>query len=99
MTLEKLLALVNTLQEFVSEPKLTQEVKALQSAALRFASQIVAEDELNEKEINLLGDGNTKMPAIKAYRERTNVGLKDAKDKVEAYLKKVYGYTNYTYGD
>ena len=41
-------------------------------------------DSALENEIVLLLQGNKKIEAIKVYRERTGVGLKEAKDAVEA---------------
>ena len=37
-------------------------------------------------EARALADRGEKIMAIKAYRDQTGVGLKDAKDAVEAYL-------------
>lgn len=37
-------------------------------------------------EVRALADRGEKIAAIKAYRESTGVGLKEAKDAVEAYL-------------
>ena len=47
----------------------------------------------NENEVTL-GTKNGKIPAIKAYRERTGVGLVEAKQIMEAYFDKK-GYTFY----
>jgi len=40
--------------------------------------------ELTPKEINLINQGN-KILAIRNYRERTGIGLKEAKQAIEAY--------------
>lgn len=37
-------------------------------------------------EVRTLADGGDKIKAIKAYRDQTGAGLKDAKEAVEAYL-------------
>ena len=48
----------------------------------------VVDSNLNEEERALATDPNGGLiPAIRAYRERTQAGLRDAKDTVEAYLK------------
>ncbi len=40
-----------------------------------------------ESEIDLMKTSQSCIPAIKAYRERTNSGLRDAKEAVENYMK------------
>ncbi len=65
----------------------------------RFAEQVAAEaqakaSELEREMLNVLGGplqrhvGSQKIMAIKIYRTRTGVGLKEAKDAVEAIMKK-----------
>lgn len=42
-------------------------------------------DEISE-EVKQLADQGQKIPAIKLHREQTGLGLRDAKEDVEAYL-------------
>ena len=48
---------------------------------------------LNDNEIELLTQLNGKIPAIKALRERTGLGLVDAKNKVEDYMLQRWGHS------
>ena len=50
-------------------------------------------DGLTSEEATMAYDGN-KIPAIKEVRERTNCGLREAKELVEAYTLKHYGWTS-----
>jgi ribosomal protein L7/L12 len=55
-------------------------------------------DGLFQDEINLLRDENgKKIPAIKKIRERTGLGLKEAKDMAERWMSINLGFTNWPY--
>jgi ribosomal protein L7/L12 len=49
---------------------------------------------LDKPEIEALSRSQ-KIKAIKLYRTRTNVGLKEAKDAVDAYMQWKYGYVSF----
>lgn len=53
----------------------------------------LADPNLNEEEIALVRD-DKKIGAIKEYRQRTGLGLREAKDAVEGWMLKNLGYAN-----
>jgi len=102
LTLETIFATVTDLEKFVSSGNdIKEPARHLQQALLKRAIELVGYgcvNGLNEAEIRALGHkGENKIPAIKLLRERTGMGLKEAKDAVEAYMQKVFGYTSYSH--
>lgn len=92
--LANLLDFVNKLESFKSEVStcVHQDIEALQRRILDCAANVVGTDtKLTRNEINLLDSGRNKIAAIKAYRQRTNTGLVEAKNAVEEYMLNTYG--------
>lgn len=99
LTLETILATVKDLEQFAPYTNVKEAARNLQRVLLKEAMELVdvgIVHGLNEGEIRALDKGRNKIPAIKLLRERTGMGLKEAKDAVEAYMQKVFGYTHYT---
>ncbi len=53
--------------------------------------QIPTTQQINDEIARLIREGN-KIGAIKAYREQTGLGLKEAKDAVDALERQMRGY-------
>ncbi len=82
------------LSEFVKKFEETFEVTAAAPAAMMVAGpgQAAPPDEVEEQsefDVILEGDGGKKIQVIKVVRELTGLGLKEAKDLVEAAPKAV----------
>jgi large subunit ribosomal protein L7/L12 len=88
------------LSEFVKEFEKTFDVTAaapVAAMALGGAAQAAAaepEEEQDEFDVILEGDGGKKIQVIKVVRELTGLGLKEAKDLVEAAPKAVLEKVN-----
>ncbi|WP_020520491.1 50S ribosomal protein L7/L12 [Catelliglobosispora koreensis] len=86
------------LSEFVKEFETTFDVKAAAPVAVAAAgpagaaaAEVVEQDEFD---VILEGDGGKKIQVIKVVRELTGLGLKEAKDLVEAAPKAVLEKAN-----
>ena len=83
------------LSEFVKQFEETFEVTAAAPAAMMMAGPAAggaaaeAEPEKDEFDVVLEGDGGKKIQVIKVVRELTGLGLKEAKDAVEAAPKAI----------
>jgi large subunit ribosomal protein L7/L12 len=85
------------LSEFVKQFEDTFDVKAAAPAAMMVAGPTAAaevEEEKDEFDVVLEGDGGKKIQVIKVVRELTGLGLKEAKDLVEAAPKAVLEKAN-----
>src|SRR5262245_2430609 len=87
------------LSEFVKEFEKTFEVTAAAPVAAVAAGGVAAaaaepEEEQDEFDVILEGDGGKKIQVIKVVRELTGLGLKEAKDLVEAAPKAVLEKAN-----
>jgi large subunit ribosomal protein L7/L12 len=87
------------LSEFVKKFEETFEVTAAAPAAMMVAGPAAAatvepEDEQTEFDLVLEADGGKKIQVIKVVRELTGLGLKEAKDLVEAAPKAVLEKVN-----
>lgn len=88
--IRKLLRQVSALETYAVYDKVA--VATIQKVILTQALALVGSDslELNDAEKNFV-DKKEKIQAIKSYRDRTKVGLKEAKDAVEDYMEKTLG--------
>ena len=80
------------LSEFVKEFETTFEVTAAAPVAIAQAGPAAAAVEVEEQtefDVILEGDGGKKIQVIKVVRELTGLGLKEAKDAVEAAPKAI----------
>jgi large subunit ribosomal protein L7/L12 len=80
------------LSEFVKQFEDTFDVKAAAPAATIVAGPAAAVEEVEEQtefDVVLESDGGKKIQVIKVVRELTGLGLKEAKDLVEAAPKAV----------
>ena len=81
------------LSEFVKTFEETFDVKAAAPVAMGVAAPAAApaeaEPEKDEFDVILEGDGGKKIQVIKVVRELTGLGLKEAKDTVEAAPKAI----------
>ena len=80
------------LSEFVKEFESTFEVTAAAPVAIAQAGPAAAAVEVEEQtefDVILEGDGGKKIQVIKVVRELTGLGLKEAKDAVEAAPKAI----------
>jgi large subunit ribosomal protein L7/L12 len=81
------------LSEFVKQFETTFEVTAAAPVAVAAAGGAAApaeaEPEKDEFDVVLEGDGGKKIQVIKVVRELTGLGLKEAKDAVEAAPKAI----------
>ena len=83
------------LSEFVKQFETTFDVKAAAPAAMMMAgpagpaAEAPQEEEKDEFDVVLEADGGKKIQVIKVVRELTGLGLKEAKDLVEAAPKAV----------
>ena len=83
------------LSEFVKQFEETFEVTAAAPAAMMMAAPAgggaaaEAPEEKDEFDVVLEGDGGKKIQVIKVVRELTGLGLKEAKDAVEAAPKAI----------
>src|SRR5215813_12710433 len=88
------------LSEFVKQFEETFDVKAAAPAAMMMAAPGAAAapaeevEEQSEFDVILESDGGQKIQVIKAVRELTGLGLKEAKDLVEAAPKAVLEKAN-----
>ena len=86
------------LSEFVKQFEDTFDVKAAAPvaavAAAPAGAEAPAEEEKDEFDVILEGDGGKKIQVIKVVRELTGLGLKEAKDLVEAAPKPVLEKAN-----
>jgi large subunit ribosomal protein L7/L12 len=88
------------LSEFVKQFEDTFDVKAAAPVAVAAAAPggaaapAEAEEEKDEFDVILEGDGGKKIQVIKVVRELTGLGLKEAKDLVEAAPKAVLEKAN-----
>ena len=88
------------LSEFVKQFEETFDVKAAAPVAVAVAAPgagaaaAPAEEEKDEFDVVLEGDGGKKIQVIKVVRELTGLGLKEAKDLVEAAPKPVLEKAN-----
>ena len=85
------------LSEFVKQFEETFDVTAAAPAAVAVAPAALAEEaepEQDEFDVVLEADGGKKIQVIKVVRELTGLGLKEAKDLVEAAPKAVLEKTN-----
>jgi large subunit ribosomal protein L7/L12 len=88
------------LSEFVKAFEETFDVKAAAPVAVAAAAPggaaapAEAEEEKDEFDVILEGDGGKKIQVIKVVRELTGLGLKEAKDLVEAAPKPVLEKAN-----
>jgi large subunit ribosomal protein L7/L12 len=85
------------LSEFVKTFEETFDVKAAAPVAAVAApgpAVVEAEPEKDEFDVVLEGDGGKKIQVIKVVRELTGLGLKEAKDLVEAAPKAVLEKAN-----
>lgn len=86
------------LSEFVKTFEETFDVKAAAPVAVAAAGPAAAaaeaEPEKDEFDVILEGDGGKKIQVIKVVRELTGLGLKEAKDLVEAAPKAVLEKAN-----
>jgi large subunit ribosomal protein L7/L12 len=86
------------LSEFVKTFEDTFDVKAAAPVAIAAggpaAAAVEAEPEKDEFDVVLEGDGGKKIQVIKVVRELTGLGLKEAKDAVEAAPKAVLEKVN-----
>jgi large subunit ribosomal protein L7/L12 len=88
------------LSEFVKQFEETFEVTAAAPVAIAAAgpagpgAAAPVEDEKDEFDVILEGDGGKKIQVIKVVRELTGLGLKEAKDLVEAAPKPVLEKAN-----
>src|SRR3954447_7779621 len=87
------------LSEFVKQFEETFEVTAAAPAAMMMAPGAAATaapevEEQSEFDVVLEGDGGKKIQVIKVVRELTGLGLKEAKDLVEAAPKAVLEKAN-----
>jgi large subunit ribosomal protein L7/L12 len=85
------------LSEFVKQFEDTFDVKAAAPVAVAQAGPAAAIEEVVEQDefdVILEGDGGKKIQVIKVVRELTGLGLKEAKDLVEAAPKAVLEKVN-----
>jgi large subunit ribosomal protein L7/L12 len=86
------------LSEFVKQFETTFEVTAAAPVAVAAAGGAAApaeaEPEKDEFDVILEADGGKKIQVIKVVRELTGLGLKEAKDLVEAAPKAVLEHAN-----
>ncbi len=86
------------LSEFVKQFEDTFDVKAAAPVAMATAGPAVAEapveEEKDEFDVVLEADGGKKIQVIKVVRELTGLGLKEAKDVVEAAPKAILEKAN-----
>ncbi|GAB3798227.1 50S ribosomal protein L7/L12 [Micromonospora zhanjiangensis] len=86
------------LSEFVKQFEETFEVTAAAPVAVAAAggaaAPVEAEPEKDEFDVILDADGGKKIQVIKVVRELTGLGLKEAKDLVEAAPKAVLEHVN-----
>jgi len=86
------------LSEFVKTFEETFDVKAAAPMAMAGPAMTVApveaEPEKDEFDVVLEGDGGKKIQVIKVVRELTGLGLKEAKDAVEAAPKAILEKVN-----
>jgi large subunit ribosomal protein L7/L12 len=88
------------LSEFVKQFEETFDVTAAAPAAMMMAApgagaaEAPAEEEKDEFDVVLENDGGKKIQVIKVVRELTGLGLKEAKDLVEAAPKAVLEKVN-----
>ena len=88
------------LSEFVKQFEDTFDVKAAAPAAMMMAGPVgggaeaAVEEEKDEFDVILENDGGKKIQVIKVVRELTGLGLKEAKDLVEAAPKPVLEKAN-----
>jgi large subunit ribosomal protein L7/L12 len=86
------------LSEFVKQFEETFDVTAAAPVALAAAAPAAApaeaEEEKDEFDVVLEGDGGKKIQVIKVVRELTGLGLKEAKDAVEAAPKAILEKVN-----
>jgi large subunit ribosomal protein L7/L12 len=86
------------LSEFVKQFEETFDVTAAAPVALAAAAPAAAaaepEEEKDEFDVVLEGDGGKKIQVIKVVRELTGLGLKEAKDTVEAAPKAILEKVN-----
>ena len=85
------------LSEFVKQFEETFDVTAAAPAAVAVAPAALAEEaepEQDEFDVVLEADGGKKIQVIKVVRELTGLGLKEAKDLVEAAPKPVLEKAN-----
>jgi large subunit ribosomal protein L7/L12 len=88
------------LSEFVKQFEETFDVKAAAPVAVGMAAPAAgaaaaeAPEEQDEFDVVLEGDGGKKIQVIKVVRELTGLGLKEAKDLVEAAPKAVLEKVN-----
>jgi large subunit ribosomal protein L7/L12 len=86
------------LSEFVKQFEETFDVTAAAPVAVAAAGPAAAaapeEEEKDEFDVILEGDGGKKIQVIKVVRELTGLGLKEAKDLVEAAPKPVLEKAN-----
>jgi large subunit ribosomal protein L7/L12 len=86
------------LSEFVKQFEETFDVTAAAPVALAAAAPAAAvaeaEEEKDEFDVILEGDGGKKIQVIKVVRELTGLGLKEAKDAVEAAPKAILEKVN-----
>ena len=85
------------LSEFVKEFETTFDVTAAAPVAIAQggpAAAVEEKEEQTEFDVILEGDGGKKIQVIKVVRELTGLGLKEAKDLVEAAPKPVLEKAN-----
>jgi large subunit ribosomal protein L7/L12 len=87
------------LSEFVKQFEETFDVKAAAPAAMMMAgpagpAQVEEVEEQTEFDVVLESDGGKKIQVIKVVRELTGLGLKEAKDVVEAAPKAILEKVN-----
>ena len=86
------------LSEFVKEFETTFDVKAAAPMAMAGpagpAAAVEVVEEQDEFDVILEGDGGKKIQVIKVVRELTGLGLKEAKDAVEAAPKAILEKVN-----
>ena len=86
------------LSEFVKQFEDTFDVKAAAPVAIAqggpTAAPVEAEPEKDEFDVVLEADGGKKIQVIKVVRELTGLGLKEAKDAVEAAPKAILEKVN-----
>ena len=86
------------LSDFVKQFEDTFDVQAAAPVAIAAAGPAAAaapvEEEKDEFDVILEGDGGKKIQVIKVVRELTGLGLKEAKDAVEAAPKAILEKVN-----
>src|SRR5262245_1795409 len=90
----KLIELADFIKQFEETFDVTAAAPAAMMMAVPGAGPVEEVEEKTEFDVILEGDGGKKIPVIKVVRELTGLGLKEAKDLVEAAPKPVLEKVN-----